>query len=70
MRKVRGRSGGVIFQFQKRFLCLPGIRLCLAASVRPSGLYGWGSTVILLHVPHSKFSPDGEGTSAPSLQKG
>ena len=40
------------------------------ASGRPFGLCAWGSKVILSHVRHSKFSPDGEGTSVPPPQKG
>jgi hypothetical protein len=69
-RKVRGRGDGVVFRFCYRFLCLPGIRPCPAASGRPSGFWARGSTVIPLHVSHSKFSPDGEGTSSPSPQRG
>jgi hypothetical protein len=37
---------------------------------RPSGLCAWGSKKILLHLAHTKFSPDGERRSVPSPQKG
>jgi hypothetical protein len=69
-RSQRAKEAMRIFRFSTASLGLRGVRPRLLASGRSSGLCARGSMVILLHVSHIKFSPDGETSSAPSSQTG
>ncbi len=66
----RGKEAMRIFRFSTASLGLPGVRSCPAAPGRTSDLCAWSSTVIRVHAGQSRFTPDGECTSAPSPHTG